>query len=166
MTDNFIQLKESNTLKIGIKDKNGNIIDGILEFDFENSGILLIYQDMVERIKKDKQWLNNQYLIIGKRQDVKGKKLLSKNEEDTLKAEQEFFKKIEKDYNMLLGENGVRKLLNGRELGWVTLSEIDEIIETQMFPLFNNYQNKIEEKIKNKYLNSVKKSVEEIEVIE
>lgn len=165
MTDNFIQLEKGNIFRIGIKDENGNFLKKVLEFDFEDSGVLLKYQDMMEKIKKDKSWLNNQYLIIGKRQDVRGKKLLSKNEEDKFRAEQEFFKRIVEDYNMFLGTNGIETLLNGRNVSFASLIMVDEIIEKQILPLLEKYQNKIDEDIKKKYL-SMKKVEEEIEVIE
>ena len=165
MTDNFIQLEKGNVFRIGIKDENGNFLKKVLEFDFEDSSVLLKYQDMMEKIKKDKSWLNNQYLIIGKRQDVRGKKLLSKNEEDKFRAEQEFFKRIVEDYNMFLGTNGIETLLNGRNVSFASLIMVDKIIEKQILPLLEKYQNKIDEDIKKKYL-SMKKVEEEIEVIE
>ena len=65
---------------------------------------------MAEKDKKNKENLRNQILIIDKRQDVKGKKLLSKNEEDKIKAVSDFFKKEIEVYNMFLGENGVEKV--------------------------------------------------------
>lgn len=165
MTDNFIQLKKGNTLRLGIKDYEGNVLEGVLEFDFEDTGVLLRYQEMMERIKKDKKWLNNQYLIINKRQDVKGKKFLTKNEEDELKAEQEFFKRIAEDYNLFLGDNGVQKLLNGRRLGWLTLIEIDEIIKTQIEPHLKEYEKRVLENIKKKYVLSDNDN-KEIEVLD
>ena len=164
MTDNFIQLNKKNTLKIGIKDEDGNILNDYLEFDFNDSTILLKYQEMIEKIQKSKSWLKNQYMIIKKRQDVKGKKLLSKNEEDKLRADENFFKKQTENYNMFLGENGVQKLLNGRKLNWFTLVEIDEIIKNQIEPYLEKYREDLTKKIKEKYLSAMNK--EEIEVID
>lgn len=164
MADNFIQLEKSDVLTLKIRTADGKETGESLEFDFEDTGIYLTYQNMIEKIEKDKKWLNNQYLIIGKRQDVKGKKLLSKNEEDTFRAEQEFFKRIAEDYNMFLGENGVQKLLNGKKLGWITIDRIDRIIKKQIEPQLEKYQDLILDKIKNKYVQNNKQS-QEIEVI-
>ena len=95
--------------------------------------------------------MQKELLIINKRQDVKGKKLLSKNEEDKLKAISKFFKEEVEIYNMFLGENGVQKLLNGRKLGWTSLAEIDEIIEKQILPYFDKKAKEIEDRVMNKY---------------
>ena len=109
--------------------------------------------------KKNKENIKNQMLIIDRRQDVKGKKLLSKNEEDKIKAIDEFFKKEVEVYNMFLGERGVEKLLNGRKVGWTTLQEIDEIIEKQIKPYLNLNMDNITQKIKEKYGIETKKEV-------
>jgi hypothetical protein len=125
----------------------------------------LRYQELIEKDKKNKEQLRNQMLIIDRRQDVKGKKLLSKNEEDKIKALNEFFIKEIQVYNMFLGARGVEKLLNGRKFTWTTLQEIDEIIEKQIAPHLEVNMKNITDKVKEKYSQAVKKS-EDIEVIE
>ena len=117
----------------------------------EDIGLLLRYQELLEKDKKNREHLRNELLIIDKRQDVKGKKLLSKNEEDKIRAINDFFKNETEVYNMFLGERGVEKLLNGRKLGWTSLQEIDEIITKQITPYLDNNMNNIAEKIKKKY---------------
>lgn len=151
MTDNVIKLNKSNTLKLRIQTAQGEDTGEFLEFDLEDIELPLRYQELLEKDKKNKENLRNEFVIISKRQDVKGKKLLSKNEEDKVKAIQEFFKKEIEVYNMFLGENGVQKLLNGRKIGWTTLQEIDEIIEKQIMPHFDISMSKIADKIKEKY---------------
>lgn len=151
MTDNFIQLGKSDVLRLGIKTSEGEDTGEFLEFDLEDLELPLRYQELVEKDEKNKKWLKNQMVIIDKREDVKGKKLLSKNEEDKIKAMNEFYKKEEEVYNMFLGENGVKKLLNGRKMGWTTLQEIDELIEKQIVPHLDLSMTKISEKIKQKY---------------
>lgn len=163
MTDNFIKLSESNTLKIAIKTSDGIDTGEYLEFDLEDIELPLRYQELLEKDKKNKANLRNQLLIIDKRQDVKGKKLLSKNQEDKIKIINEFFALEVEVYNMFLGENGVQKLLNGRKMGWTTLQEIDDIISTQISPLLDENVKIINEKIKNKY--GVSENKEEVEVI-
>ncbi len=151
MTENFIKLNKSNTLRLGIRTEDGKDTGEYLEFDLEDVELPLKLQEMIEKDKKNKEYLRNSLIIIDKRQDVKGKKLMSKNEEDKIKAIKEFLEKERDIYNMFLGERGVEKLLNGRKLGWDSLQEIDEIIEKQILPYVDVSMNKISEKIKNKY---------------
>ena len=151
MTDNFIKLNESDVLRLAIQTPDGKETGEYLEFDLEDIELPLIYQEMMEELKKNSKKLQNQLLIIDKREDVKGKKLMSKNEEDRIKAMNNFYKEQAKLYNMFLGENGVEKLLNGRKLGWTSLNEIDDIIEKQILPYINIDTERIKEKIKTKY---------------
>lgn len=151
MTENFVQLNKSNLLRLGIKDENGKDTGEYLEFDLEDIELPLKYQDLLEQEKKNRQNLKNQLMIIEKRQDVKGKKLMSKNEEDKIKAINEFYKKEVDVLNGFLGDRGVEKLLNGRKIGWTTLEEIDEIVSKQIQPYLKDNMTSIEDKIKNKY---------------
>lgn len=151
MTDNVIKLEKDNILRLKIETYDGKETGEHLEFDLEDIGLLLKYQEMLEQDKKNRNHLKNELFIIDKREDVKGKKLLSKNEEDKIKAISEFFKNQVEVYNMFLGENGVQKLLNGRKLGWTSLQEINNIIENQITPYLNNNMESIQQKIKEKY---------------
>lgn len=166
MTENFIQLGKSDVLRLEIRTEDGKDTGEYLEFDLSDIEIPLRYQELLEKDKKNKEHLRNQMLIIDKRQDVKGKKLMSKNEEDKIKALNEFFKKEVEVYNMFLGENGVEKLLNGRKLGWTTLQEIDEIIEKQISPHISVSLDKITDKVKQKYGEAANRGKEEIEVLD
>lgn len=166
MNNNVIKLNKEETLKLNIFDSEGNDTGEYLEFNLEDIELPLRYQELVEKDKKNKENLRNQLLIIEKRQDVKGKKLLSKNEEDKIRALNNFFIKEVEVYNMFLGPRGVEKLLNGRKFTWTTLQEIDEIIETQISPHLDVNIQKITDKVKEKYSEAVKKSKEQIEVIE
>ena len=158
MTDNFIQLNKSNELRLKIKTDEGEYTGEELVFQLDDIELPLKYQELIEKDKKNKEALRNLFIIIDKRQDVKGKKLLSKNEEDKIKAINEFFKKEAEVYNMFLGERGVEKLLNGRKLGWTTLQEIDEIIEKQISPYFKISMDDITKKVKEKYQQALDKS--------
>lgn len=158
MTDNFIKLGKSDVLRLGIKTDEGVDTGEYLEFDLEDIELPLRYQDVMEKDKKNKEHLRNQLAIIDRRQDVKGKKIMSKNEEDKIKALNEFFKKEEEIYNMFLGENGVKKLLNGRKLGWTSLQEIDEIIGKQISPYLDIRMEKITDKVKQKYQEALERT--------
>lgn len=146
-----IRLKESNVLKFGIKDANGKDTGNYLEFDLEDIELPLRYQELIEEDKKNRAYLKNQFTIIDKRQDHKGKKLLSANEEEKIKVLNVFYKKQEQIYDMFLGEGGVKKILNGRRLGLSTFDEIDEIIEKYITPKLKVNADEIKKKIINKY---------------
>ena len=162
MTDNVIQLKENkNILKLYIQDENGNKTGEYLEFNLEDIELPTKYQAIIEEDKKARINLKNQYVIIDKKEDRKGKKLLSANEEAKIKAVQEFLKKEVEIYNMFLGENGVQKLLNGEKLSWSSLEYIDEIITKQIMPQLEINAEDIKSKIMSKY--SVKKADDVIE---
>ena len=151
MKDNFIHLNKDNILRLGIKTADGKDTGEYLEFDLEDIELPLKYQDLLEQEKKNRQNLKNQLMIIEKRQDVKGKKLMSKNEEDKIKAINEFYKKEVDVLNGFLGDRGVEKLLNGRKIGWSTLEEIDELITKQIEPHLNVNMDDIINKVKGKY---------------
>ena len=162
MTDNTIQkigLKNENILKLEIVDEKGNSTGEFLEFDLEDITLPFKYQEIIERLKKSRQNLKNQFTIIEKKQDHKGKKLMSSNEEEKLKALNNFYKEQVEIYNIFLGENGVQKLLNGRKLRWSTLTEIDELIEKQIAPQLNVTMDDITKKIKSKYSNKKEDNV-------
>ena len=151
MEENTIKLSKNNLLRLKITTDKGEDTGNYLEFDLEDIGLSLRYQDMLERDNKNKDWLQKEFIIINKREDVKGKKLLSKNEEDKLKAINKFFKEEVEIYNMFLGDNGVQKLLNGKSLGWTSLAEIDDIITNQILPYFEKSIKDIEDKVMEKY---------------
>ena len=161
MKDNFIHLNESNLLRLGIRTADGVDTGEYLEFDLEDIELPLKYQELIEQEKKNRTNLKNQITIIEKRQDVKGKKLMSKNEEDKIRAINDFYKKETEVLDGFLGEGGVNKLLNGRKLGWTSLQEIDDIISTQIAPHIKVNMQDITKKVKEKY-----KTSEETEVLE
>ena len=162
MTDNTVQkigLKNENILKLEIVNEIGESTGNYLEFDLEDITLHFKYQEIIERLKKSRQNLKNQFAIIENKQDHKGKKLMRSNEEEKLKALNNFYKEQVEIYNIFLGENGVQKLLNGRKLRWTTLSEIDELIEKQIAPQLDLTMADITKKIKSKYSNKKEDNV-------
>ena len=69
MTDNTVQkigLKNENILKLEIVDEKGNSTREFLEFDLEDIELPFKYQEIIERLKKSRQNLKNQFAIIEK----------------------------------------------------------------------------------------------------
>ena len=162
-SDNEIQLKRNeNILRLYIRDEEGKRTGEYLEFDLLNPRYLLNYQDLVEEDKKNRIWFSNQLTIIDKKQDHKGKKLYSYKQEETLKAYDEFNQKSRKIYNGFLGENGLEKLLNGRDISLNTLNEVDRIIEECILPKIEINADNIKKMIKNKYSNSNKEKRDDV----
>ena len=156
-SDNVIQLKQAkDVLRLKIKDENGNDTGNFLEFNLGDLDYLLVLQDMMEADKKNREYLKNQYIIIDKKEDHKGKKLFSSNEEAKIKATNEFYKKEAEIYDMFLGKDGVKKLLNGRKLTLARLDEIDEIIEKAILPKLQIKAEDIKKDIMAKYSNKAK----------
>ena len=164
--DNVIKLNKSDVLTLKIETSEGEDTGEILTFQLDDIELPIKYQELIEKSKKNTEYLRNQLHIIDKRQDVKGKKILSKNEEDKIKALNEYFKKEVEVYNMFLGENGVQKLLNGRKIGWTTLTEISEIIEKQIAPYLEQNMTDITKKVKEKYSSMIKKDKEVLTIDE
>ena len=156
--NNIIQLKESkDILRLKIKDEKGNDTGNFLEFNLGDLDYLLVLQDMMEADKKNREYLKNQYTIIDKKEDHKGKKLFSSNEEAKIKVTNEFYKKEAEIYDMFLGKDGVKKLLNGRKLTLARLDEIDEIIEKAILPKLQIKAEDIKKNIMEKYSNNEKR---------
>lgn len=149
----FIQLKKDNILKIGIKDSEGNDTGEHLEFDLEDINLALRLNECDERHRKNLEFLRNQFIIIDKKEDKKGKKILSWKEEEKLKVLKNFYKEEEKALDLFLGEGGTRKLLNGREPYYSMYEDINEILEPIM-PKLKLRADDIAKKIKDKYSNN------------
>lgn len=164
MEENYIQLKKNeDILKLRIRDEEGNDTGNYLEFNLEDIELPFKLQTMMDEDKKNREFIKNEFIAIDKKQDHKGIKLFSAKQEAKIKAMQKFYKREIEIYNMFLGENGVEKLLNGRQLSWGTLAEIDEIIEQIIVPKLNITTEKIKKKITDKYGNNSKKDDEVIE---
>jgi len=147
--ENFIQLKKDNILRIGIKDSNGVPTGEHLEFDVEDIELPLRLADAQRLHDKNVDELKRKVYVIEKKQDVKGE-ILSKNEEEKMRAIKEFYEKEEEALDLFLGENGTKKLLNGRKPYLTMWNDIGEIIEPIM-PLLKVNTESIHEKIKEKY---------------
>lgn len=156
MTD-FIQLKKNNIIRIGIKDYDGKETGEHLEFDLEDIELPLKYQECEERHRKNVQYVNMQFAIIDKKEDKRGKKLLSANEEEKIKVVSEFYKREMEALDLFVGEGGTKKLLNGRKPYYSMYDDINEMLKPVM-PIIEKGFGDIETKIKDKYKNVNKES--------
>lgn len=150
-SDNIIRLKKDDILRLKIVDSEGKDTGETLEFDMQDIDLLPRLQEMVEIDKKNRQETRNKLKILEKKQDHKGKKMLTYKQEEEIKILKEFYIKEIEVYNMFLGENGVQKILNGRKMSWDILSEIDEIIGTVILPKLDLRVETINKKIIEKY---------------
>ena len=150
--ENFIQLKKDSILRIGIKDSEGNDTGEHLEFDMEDINLALRLNECDEKHRKNLEFLRNQFVIIDKKEDKKGKKILSWKEEEKLKVLQEFYKREMEALDLFLGENGTKKLLNGRNPYYSMYEDINDILKP-ILPKLKLRADDIAKKIKDKYSN-------------
>ena len=149
---NTIRLEEDDTLEFEITDKEGKPTGEVLKFNMDDISLPLKYRDLYFKDKENRSWYKKEMLIINKKQDVMDKDdVLSRNQLESLKITEEFFKKETETYNMFLGENGVEKLLNHKPLGWESLVKIDKLIKEQIMPILDKHVKSMEDLIKNKY---------------
>lgn len=146
----ILRLKENNILKVEIQDSEGTPTGEYLTFDMEDIELPLKYQELIEKHKKNLNYIKIQYQLIDKKQDIKGKKLLSKNEEDKINVLRDFYEKEMEAMDLFLGENGCKKLLNGRKPYFSMFDDIAEMIEP-ILPHLQKSVTNIEDKIRNKY---------------
>lgn len=109
--------------------------------------------------KKNLQSIQAQIIIIDKKQDKKGKQLLSWKEEEKIKAFNEFYKKEMKALDLFLGEGGTEKLLNGRKPYYSMYEDISEVLEP-ILPMIKERTINITDKIKAKYGNNKSEVIE------
>ena len=146
----FIQLKKDNILRIGIKDTEGNDTGEHLEFDMEDIELPLRINQCEFQHRKNLQYLKTEFAIIEKKEDKKGKFILSWKEEEKIKIFQEFYKREMEALDLFLGKNGTKKILNGRNPYYSMYDDIGEILEP-ILPKLKLRTDDIISKIKNKY---------------
>ena len=149
---NFIQLKKDNILRIGIKDIEGNDTGEHLEFDMEDIELPLRLNECEARHRKNLEFLKMQFVIIDKKEDKKGKFILSWKEEEKLKVLQEFYKREMEALDLFLGQNGTNKLLNGRKPYYSMYEDINDML-VPILPKLKLKADDIANKIKEKYSN-------------
>lgn len=150
MTDNFIQLNKDKKLKIKIIDADGNDTGETLEFDIMDIELSLKLDECYRLHKKNFDFIKNKLAVISKRQDFNNQSILSRNEKEQAEAIKEFYKKEEEALDLFLGENGTKKMLNGRSFNLYTFDQIlDEL--NPVIEMLKNQKDTITEEIKKKY---------------
>ena len=155
--EDYIQLKKRNTLKFGLKEENGepkkdekgNLV--YIEFDLEDIELPLKWNKCEFLVRKAQQDLKWDFIIIDKRQDVKGKMLLSKNEEDKIKAIQKYYKTMEDAMDLFLGKGSVQKIF-GDTRYYEMYEDLVEMLKP-ILPKIKINADDVFNKIKNRYKN-------------
>lgn len=148
--ENYIQLKKDNILRFGIRTADGEDTGEFLEFDMEDVSLPLRINEADILHKKNIQDLKMKMAILDKKQDKKGKYILSWKEEEKIKLIKDFYNKEMKALDLFLGENGTKKLLNGRNPYLTMYDDIAEYIEPIM-PKLKMNSDDIVNSIKKKY---------------
>lgn len=153
MDNNFIQLKKDNILRFGIRTAEGEDTGEFLEFDVEDVELPLRINKSDIMHKKNLQGLKMGLAILEKKEDKKGKYLLSWKEEEQIRLINDFYNKEIDALDLFLGEGGTRKLLNGRKPYFTMYNDIAEYLEPIMPKIRDKSQNIVDVVIK-KYDNS------------
>jgi hypothetical protein len=150
--NDFIQLTKKNIIKIGIKDENGNILDGELTFDLEDIDLPLRYQEMLEQHKQNENYLKHQLLIISKQEDLQGKKLLTSNTEKSIRTIKEYFSREIKALDLFLGDGKTEMILNlmNRKPYYTMFKDFSEMLKP-IIPVIEKNIDTIDDMIINKY---------------
>lgn len=149
--------KRKDILQLGFKDKDGNVVkdkngnEVFIEFDLGDIELPLRYNRCLNQIEQARKNLKAQFIIIDKKQDHKGKQLLSSNEVEKVKAMKQFYKDMEVAMDLFLGQGGTQKFLNGSNPYWEMWDDIDEMLKPyydKMKLTVTDMTNRIKEKYK------------------
>lgn len=151
----YINLKKRNILKIGIKDENdipkidNNGNEVYIEFDLEDIETPQKYSKCVYLIQKATNVLRDEFNVIDKKQDVKGRGFMTKNEESKIIALKKYYKSMEEAIDLFLGVGGTEKIFgNSRYL--TMFDDLNDMLEP-ILPKLKINLNDIGQKIKDKY---------------
>lgn len=156
--EDFIQLKKDNILRVGIVDQDGNDTGEHLEFDMESIELPLKLNQCEYEHRKNIEYVQGQFLIIDKKEDKKGKYLLSWKEEEKLKVVKEFYQREMKALDLFLGEGGTKKILNGRDPYYSMYEDINEMLQP-ILPKLKLRTEDIKKKIVEKYKDNKESNV-------
>lgn len=154
--NDYIALKKRNTVKIGLKDEDGNVKldesghEAFIEFDLEDINLVDNYSKAISLCEKAGTDLKTQIAVINKRKDDKQiNSVITKNEKDKVDALKKYYKTIEEAMNLFLGENGFTKIF-GKSRYLTMLDDLSDMLEPIM-PLLKVNIEGIQNKIISKY---------------
>lgn len=155
--EKVIKIQKSNILIVPIVDENDNPTGEQLAFDLEDIDLLLRYQEINDKHREYVNYVRNQFAVINKKQDVKDKnEIMSRNEKEKYNIVRDFYKKEIELLDSFLGENGTKKILNGRKPYFTMFEDINKMLEPILPELENNLKS-IDDKIKTKYKAEISK---------
>jgi len=151
-TESFIQLKKDNVIRIGIKDSEGNDTGKYLSFDLEDITLPLRLSDCEEMHRKNIIYLRDTFIIIDKKEDHKGKKILSWKEEEKFKALNLYYKKEMQALDLFIGEGKTQMILDlmGRNPYYSMYDDISEMLNP-ILPKLKMNADSIKKQIMTKY---------------
>lgn len=153
--DNYINIKKRDTLKIGLKDEEGNVKfdenghEVFIEFDLEDINLIDNYSKAISLCEEAGKSLQNELVIINKKEDVKINDYLTRNQKAKMDALKKYYKSIEGAMNLFLGEGGFSKIF-GEKRYLTMLDDLADMLEPIM-PLLKVNIDSIKNKIVTKY---------------
>ena len=162
--ENYIKVEKKDIFKLGIADENGNPKldkngkEVYLEFDLADIELPLKLNKCEHLIRKAQVNFKNKLVIIEKKQDKKGKMLLSSNEEEKVRALQDYYKDMEEAIDLFIGKGGTEKVFGSRRY-WEMYKDLSEMLKPflpQMKLSVTDMTNRIVDKYKEKERNVLK----------
>ena len=153
--DNYIKVNKKDIFRLGILDENGNPkVDEngkelCLEFDLADIELPLKLNKCELMIRNAQNKLKDRIVIINKKEDKKGKMLLSSNEEERIRALKEYYDSMEKAIDLFIGEGGTKKVFGNRRY-WEMYEDLSEMLKP-FLPKLKLSINDMTDRIKNKY---------------
>ena len=162
--ENYIKVEKKDIFRLGIADENGNPKldkngkEVYLEFDLADIELPLKLNKCEHLIRKAQVNFKNKLVIIEKKQDKKGKMLLSSNEEEKVRALQDYYKDMEEAIDLFIGKGGTEKVFGSRRY-WEMYEDLSEMLKPflpQMKLSVTDMTNRIADKYKEKESNVLK----------
>ena len=149
--ERIIQLKDSDSvITIKINDSDGNDTGVRIVFDLEDFDLPLNINKSEAMHRKNEESLRNAFIIIDKKEDKKGKYLLSWKEEEKLKEMKSFYDKEIKALDLIIGEGKTQQILDvmGRKPYYTMFEDIIDMLGPAMSGIENTADTLIDKIIK------------------
>lgn len=159
----YIKIQKKDIYRLGLADEDGNPKldengnEMYLEFDLADINLPFRWQECEEKIRLARESLRNKFLIIDKKQDHKGKKLMSYREEAKMEELKKYYKEMEKAMDLFLGEGGTQKVFDDRRY-WEMFDDLAEWLQPHMKDIKLDFQ-RMQDRMKMKYEPRRKESV-------